>query len=535
MRRSGSLHAALLLATPAIRGRGITVGLLALAERLLTPAVAWALFGRSTGWKTGLALVLAAAFTFRSFMHRRAVAAAEAEITARVTAAVLNGDVLRASVLRNDDARAELGQGVYYAAVHLAQELPMLGADIASACVLAVAISIVEPPRLLVVAVILGLTAGGALAWSRSKVQRASAAAWRLQEPVIAQLVDALEGRLEIVASGTRSTFVAEALERTRAWGAASAQVAGASLLSGRLPLLGIAVVVALAVGFGAQELGAVPATLADLALFASVTPAFTGIAQGLQSTVRAESWLRIVTEVVRGARPVVGGVAALPPLPASIALENVSFHYGDDAKNGTALKGVSFAWKSEPVFALSGANGSGKSTCLRLLLALSSPTQGRLMVGDTELAHLDADAWRARIAFLPQKPYLPPRADVRSAIRLLAPNASDEVMRRALDRVGLSNALRRMGPELDVRVDSLSVGQRQRVALARVLCREASLWVLDEPDANLDQDGIALVVDLVRELGGNGGRVILAAHSPELLALASQTVNLEEGRVSAG
>jgi ATP-binding cassette subfamily C protein CydD len=109
---------------------------------------------------------------------------------------------------------------------------------------------------------------------------------------------------------------------------------------------------------------------------------------------------------------------------------------------------------------------------------------------------------------------------------------ARDDRILAALDRVGLLPVLRRAGGDpLAVRVDSLSVGERQRVALARIVCREASLFLLDEPDANLDRAGIVLVAELLRELAGRG-MVAFAAHTPELLAVAERVVVLDQGRV---
>ncbi len=81
------------------------------------------------------------------------------------------------------------------------------------------------------------------------------------------------------------------------------------------------------------------------------------------------------------------------------------------------------------------------------------------------------------------------------------------------------------------MRIDSLSVGERQRVALARLLCRDASLFLLDEPDANLDRARIALVADVLCELSRRAA-VAFAAHTPELLAIADRVIALEQGRV---
>jgi ABC-type transport system involved in cytochrome bd biosynthesis fused ATPase/permease subunit len=120
----------------------------------------------------------------------------------------------------------------------------------------------------------------------------------------------------------------------------------------------------------------------------------------------------------------------------------------------------------------------------------------------------------------------------VRDAIRFLAMEASDERIRRALDRVGLTEGLGRGGSDpLEAGIASLSVGQRQRVALARVLCRDASFVLVDEPEANLDREGIDLVVGIVRELARDH-MVLVAAHAPELMEIADRVVVLEAGRV---
>ena len=282
---------------------------------------------------------------------------------------------------------------------------------------------------------------------------------------------------------------------------------------------------------------GSVAVSLTDLALFASVTPAFAGVAQGVHGVLRDERWVRLLAGDMAGAKAVrphpPGRPTPPPPLPAPVAFEGVSFRYEGADPPRPALSAIDLAWDGREVLALSGANGSGKSTCLRLLLALASPAEGRVVIGATPLEDLDPDAWRARVAFLPQRPYLPPRADVRTAVRWPLSGATDERIAAALDRVGLLPVLRRGGGDpLAVRVGSLSVGERQRVALARLMCREASLFLLDEPDANLDRAGIALVAGLLRELAGQG-MVAFAAHTPELLAVADRVVVLEGGRVA--
>ncbi len=201
--------------------------------------------------------------------------------------------------------------------------------------------------------------------------------------------------------------------------------------------------------------------TLADLALLASITPAFAGVAQGLHNVIQSERWLRIVAQVVGDERPSSKGTRLLPAAPDTVSFEGVSFRYDGAPDDVDVLRDVSFAWSAGRVLALSGVNGSGKSTCLRLLLALARPKTGVIRIRGVDLADLDPDTWRAQVAFLPQRPYLPPRSNVRAAVRFLATQASDDKIRRALGRVGLTEALSRGGAEpLEVGIDSLSVGQ---------------------------------------------------------------------------
>ena len=521
-----------LVSTTATARRGIAVGALGLFERLLTPATVWALFGSGLAWKLGAGLILSGVFTARSLAQRAWSARAEAELVDRTAASILQADVLSPDVLPGEDARTEVAQAIYHTSQSLTQTLPNLVADALACVILAAVLVAKEPARLVGLAA--GLTVAGAatLAVSRRSVGRAVARVWEVQREVYEAFADALEGRLEIVAAGLRTAFLGDLTRRTVAWGAVGIRLASATALSGRLPMLAIAGLVSLALLFHGQMYGPLSVTLADVALFASATPAYAGVAQGLHGMARTEHWVSVVARVLRRARLPSTGVRPAPRLPVAIVCERVSFRYQEALEAGEALADVDLSWSGHGAFALAGSNGSGKSTLLRLLLALAIPSKGRVVVDGTPLSDLDADAWRSGIAFLPQRPYLPPRSDVRRAIRWLAPNASDLRIHRELDRVGALPSLERTGKSpLDVRVDTLSAGERQRVALARVLCRDSGLLVLDEPDANLDRRGIELVAGILRELAGER-MVVFAAHSPELLEAADQVVLLERGRV---
>ena len=532
MRPRASIADLRTLATRAIFHRGALLAAIALIERIFAPVLAWTLVQRSLEDKIGVTVAFGTIFTARALLQRIVIARTEAELLERTAASVLAGDVLRADVLPDQDLRLEAAQAVYHTSQVLAQTLPGACGDAVACVVLAAGLGYLEPARLVAFAAAVTAVAAAALLVSRRAVGRAVERSWKVQQRVYEAFGEALDGRLEIVAAGLRRAFMAELAGRTRAWSTAATRVAGATVLSGRLALVAVAALVAAALVANARLRGSLSLTLTDVALFASVTPAFAGIAQGVHAFVRDERWLRLLARVVGGALAPRGGTLPAPPLPAPITFEGVTFRYGDPERPRDALSGVTFAWSGAEILALSGPNGSGKSTCLRMLLALAPPAHGALRIGGVDLDAIDTDLWRARVAFLPQRPYLSPRADVRSVLRWPLSGATDERMLNAIERVGLTAVLRRTGrPPLEARVDALSVGERQRVCLARLLCRDASLFLLDEPDANLDRAGIALVAELLRELAGRA-MVAFAAHTPELLDVANRVIVLEQGRV---
>lgn len=530
MKLGTNLQDVRVLATRSTLRRGSLIGIMVLTQRLLAPATAWSLFGGGLGKTFTVGLLLSAVFSVHSLAHRAFSSLAEAELFQRIAGCVLEADVLNPQLLPDEDARSEVAQAIYHTSQVVSHVIPALVADAIASVVLAAVIVSSEPPRVVLLGAAVTLVLAGGLIASHGYVQQAVARAWEAQNRVFESFVDVIDGRLEIVAGGLRQHVLDELKKRTRASGAAGASIAVQSTLSGRLPALLVAAVVALALVVSGSLRQSMSVTLANAALFAGATPAYAGFAQDLYALARASRWMHVVVRVLGAARPSSTGSRPPPSLPARVAFESVSFRYGPEADS--ALRKAEFAWDGKGALALAGPNGSGKSTCLRLLLSLGAPEEGAIAVGGVPLALVDAEAWRARTAYLPQRPYLPPRSDVARAIRLLAPQSTDRHIADALERVGIAPVLRRHdGNPLAVRIDTLSVGERQRIALARMLCRDARLYLLDEPDANLDRAGVAMVARMIRELAREH-MVVFAAHTRELIDAADRVVVLEGGRV---
>ncbi len=157
-------------------------------------------------------------------------------------------------------------------------------------------------------------------------------------------------------------------------------------------------------------------------------------------------------------------------------------------------------------------------------------------MVGDSGLAALDPDAWRAHVGWVPQRPHLFARS-IAENVRLGRPDASDDAVRAAIAEAELEDVVARLPMGADTILghegSGLSVGERQRVALARAFVRDAPLLLLDEPTANLDGRTEENVLTAARRLM-TGRTVVLVAHRPSLLALADRIVHLEPAVTAA-
>ncbi len=240
------------------------------------------------------------------------------------------------------------------------------------------------------------------------------------------------------------------------------------------------------------------------------------------------------VFAVLEAPRPPQGTRTSFPdPARSAIELDGVCVSYPGRAE--PALEGVSLTVEPGELLALVGPSGCGKSTLLAVLLGLIAPSAGSVRVGGVELGELDPAAWRARLAWVPQRAHLF-KASIAENVRLGSEAPVQEVW-GAVEAAGLAAAIRRLPAGLDTVLGEggagLSAGERQRVALARAFLRDAPLLLLDEPTANLDGRTEQSVLEAILRLAA-GRTVVLVAHRPALIAIADRVVALAPVQVPA-
>lgn len=227
---------------------------------------------------------------------------------------------------------------------------------------------------------------------------------------------------------------------------------------------------------------------------------------------------------------PTADGSGARRPAPDPSRVPLRLDGIGVDGRGGPVLDDLDLTVGPGETVGLRGPSGAGKSTLLDLVTGLRRPDRGRISVGGVGLDDLDEEAWRARIAWVPQRPVLV-AGSVADNIRLGAPDADDHALRRAADvaRVDLP-----LDTEVGERGAGLSTGQQRRVALARALVTDRPLLLLDEPTEGVDADTqSALLAALPEALAGRSAVVV--SHRPEVLAACDRVVALPHRRVSAG
>ncbi|HLL62406.1 MAG TPA: ATP-binding cassette domain-containing protein, partial [Propionibacteriaceae bacterium] len=180
------------------------------------------------------------------------------------------------------------------------------------------------------------------------------------------------------------------------------------------------------------------------------------------------------------------------------------------------------------------GPSGVGKTSLLEVLLGFRTPDTGEVVVGEVPLPELDPAAWRAKIGYLPERPWLLP-GSIAANVRLGRPEATDAEVERALSAASALEFVDRLPAGIATSVGEdgawLSGGERLRIGLARVFVADPAVVLLDEPTAQLDPESEAAVLAALVRLA-TGRTLVTVTHRTALLPEHDQVLQLADGRL---
>ena len=236
-----------------------------------------------------------------------------------------------------------------------------------------------------------------------------------------------------------------------------------------------------------------------------------------------------------------IGAVMKQEPLPGTvehfavddIVFKNVGFSYVKGS-GSAVLKDVSFTIPKGKLTAIVGPSGSGKSTIIRLLARFWEADTGIILCGDMPIKTIDNEKWLTAVSMVLQDVYLF-HETIRENILFGRKDASEEQLIEAAKKANCHDFIMKLPQGYDTVAgeggSTLSGGEKQRIAIARALLKDAPLLLLDEPTASLDARNEVAVQKAIGQLVRNK-TVIMIAHRLKTIEHADQILVVNEGRI---
>jgi ABC-type multidrug transport system fused ATPase/permease subunit len=225
------------------------------------------------------------------------------------------------------------------------------------------------------------------------------------------------------------------------------------------------------------------------------------------------------------------GRTVEMPPIRGTVLFENVEFAYEPEKP---VLHGVSFQADPGTVTALVGSSGSGKSTIISLLCAFHTPSKGRVLVDDIDLAQVNLHTFRSQLGVVLQDSFLFD-GSIRENILFSRPDATEEEFLFACRTARVDEFAERFPDAYETIVGErgvkLSGGQRQRLSIARALLAQPRILILDEATSSLDSESEAMIQAGLNQLM-QGRTTFVIAHRLSTIRRADQILVVEGGLI---
>ncbi len=354
-----------------------------------------------------------------------------------------------------------------------------------------------------------------------------------------ATLTDAGQGIREIVAFDAADRVVARLDRVEEPVATLRSQLARiAAFRTGLVDLVAAGAVVAVAVvGAGQMESAALSLDGLAMALVAAWVVAVPAraveeIAADLEQSLAAG---RRIFELADRTPPIPEpGSGGPTPRGGAVSLRAVTVRHSPEA--APALDHVTLDLPERGLIALVGPSGSGKSTLVDVVLRFRLPQSGEVTIGGADLRTIPTSALRSHVAVVPQQPELF-HGTIADNLRLADPGATERRLWAVLERVALADWVRGLDRNLETHVgelgDTMSGGQRQRLAIARALLRPGAILILDEATSELDPESERAVLATLAVVATRH-TVLFVAHRLEAVTRADLIVVFDRGQVVA-
>ncbi len=224
------------------------------------------------------------------------------------------------------------------------------------------------------------------------------------------------------------------------------------------------------------------------------------------------------------------GGID-IPQIEDAIEFKDVGYTYTDGRR---ALSGINLSTRIGQIVAFVGPTGAGKTTLAYLVPGYYEPTEGNVLVDGVDLSEISLASLRQQVSYVFQESQLFSDS-ILDNIRYGKPNATLEEVEQAARIAGADDFIKALPDGYDTRLGTvtskISVGQKQRIAIARGLLKDSSILILDEPTSALDPETEAYLVNALHEAAKNK-LVIIIAHRLSTIAHADTIVFLKQGEI---
>lgn len=194
------------------------------------------------------------------------------------------------------------------------------------------------------------------------------------------------------------------------------------------------------------------------------------------------------------------------------LTIENLSFQRGDKE----IFSNLGFSLYVGAALIVCGKNGAGKTTLLKIIAGISKESKGNILWGNENINNFRAD-FNGDLQYIGHKNFLKPELTVLENLGFYAD------LHDTKNSVGAAIKFFKLEDKISEKIKNLSAGWQKRVMLAKLLACPATIWILDEPTNNLDEEGKKLLYGLVQTKLDNQGVVIIATHDEMLFKLGAK------------